>query len=322
MSDIFQHHNFVENITFIWTYYLLYLHLYLLGLFDLENGAILTEKQPSSAIKKGGPCEPIVTWDFFGSNPGVCWLHVLGRSAMFFFFFSVDFWQPKKGTFSALTGEICFLDVSFFIKAWVDCQYSNWKTQQSTYMLATSLAAGWNVLISLTCVLSCLVHCFFLPDSSKRIDNIAVTSLFLYLVIENPEQNTCGGFSENSGTPKSSIFIGFSIINHPFWGSPIFGNTHVKVRYQDGCLGIKATAIARKSSSRLPSNPFHIPMQTDGRRQSPNICHHFAFVIAPRLRHLWAVFCGTHVGWVLLRTEKIEILSILLGRFRISGSRY
>ena len=34
--------------------------------------------------------------------------------------------------------------------------------------------------------------------------------------------------SENKGTPKSSIFIGFSIINHPFWGTPIFGNTHVK----------------------------------------------------------------------------------------------
>ena len=29
------------------------------------------------------------------------------------------------------------------------------------------------------------------------------------------------------GTPKSSILIGFSIINHPFWGTPIFGNTHV-----------------------------------------------------------------------------------------------
>ena len=26
--------------------------------------------------------------------------------------------------------------------------------------------------------------------------------------------------------PKSSILIGFSIINHPFWGTPIFGNTH------------------------------------------------------------------------------------------------
>ena len=28
--------------------------------------------------------------------------------------------------------------------------------------------------------------------------------------------------SKNSGTPKSSILIGFSIINHPFWGTPIF----------------------------------------------------------------------------------------------------
>ena len=34
--------------------------------------------------------------------------------------------------------------------------------------------------------------------------------------------------SKNSGTPKSSILIGFSIINHPFWGTPIFGNTHTK----------------------------------------------------------------------------------------------
>ncbi len=31
--------------------------------------------------------------------------------------------------------------------------------------------------------------------------------------------------SKNRGTPKSSILIGFSIINHPFWGTPIFGNT-------------------------------------------------------------------------------------------------
>ena len=31
------------------------------------------------------------------------------------------------------------------------------------------------------------------------------------------------GVSENNGTPKSSILIGFSIINHPFWGfSPYF----------------------------------------------------------------------------------------------------
>ena len=27
--------------------------------------------------------------------------------------------------------------------------------------------------------------------------------------------------------PKSSILTGFSIINHPFWGTPIFGNTYM-----------------------------------------------------------------------------------------------
>ena len=35
------------------------------------------------------------------------------------------------------------------------------------------------------------------------------------------------GVSKNSGTPKSSILIGFSILNHPFWGTPIFGNIHI-----------------------------------------------------------------------------------------------
>ena len=37
------------------------------------------------------------------------------------------------------------------------------------------------------------------------------------------------GISKNNGTPKSSILIGFSIINHPFWGTPIFGNTHIYI---------------------------------------------------------------------------------------------
>ena len=33
--------------------------------------------------------------------------------------------------------------------------------------------------------------------------------------------------SKNRGTPKSSILIGFSIINHPFWGTLFFGNTPI-----------------------------------------------------------------------------------------------
>jgi len=41
------------------------------------------------------------------------------------------------------------------------------------------------------------------------------------------------GVSENGGTPKSSILIGFSIINHPFWGTPIFGNTQIGPQLQE-----------------------------------------------------------------------------------------
>ena len=40
------------------------------------------------------------------------------------------------------------------------------------------------------------------------------------------EPNPYGRF--RGGTSKSSILLGFSIINHPFWGCfPIFGNTHI-----------------------------------------------------------------------------------------------
>ena len=40
-------------------------------------------------------------------------------------------------------------------------------------------------------------------------------------LIQNQGQDL--GVSKNRGTPKSSILIGFSLINHPFWGfSPYF----------------------------------------------------------------------------------------------------
>ena len=41
------------------------------------------------------------------------------------------------------------------------------------------------------------------------------------------------GVSKNGGTTKSSILIGFSIINHPFWGTLIFGNTHMNNHSND-----------------------------------------------------------------------------------------
>ena len=57
------------------------------------------------------------------------------------------------------------------------------------------------------------------------------------------------GVSKNNGTPKSSISIGFSIINHPFWGTPIFGNTHIQVvpgRAGGGSFKRKKNHIAEK----------------------------------------------------------------------------
>ena len=51
------------------------------------------------------------------------------------------------------------------------------------------------------------------------------------------------GVSKNNGTPKSSILIGFSIINHPFWGIPIFGNTHMIF-----CWRLEKTRLARNQN--------------------------------------------------------------------------
>ena len=47
------------------------------------------------------------------------------------------------------------------------------------------------------------------------------------------QQATKMGVSKNSGTPKSSILIGLSIVNHPFWGTvPLFLETSKSNQYK------------------------------------------------------------------------------------------
>ena len=46
------------------------------------------------------------------------------------------------------------------------------------------------------------------------------------------------GISNNRGTPKSSILIWFSTINHPFSGTPIFGNIHIYIYTSEIILNI------------------------------------------------------------------------------------
>ena len=49
------------------------------------------------------------------------------------------------------------------------------------------------------------------------------------------------GVSKNNGTPKSSILMGFSIINHPFSGTPIFGNTHMLLFRKEPTIYIQSS---------------------------------------------------------------------------------
>ena len=68
--------------------------------------------------------------------------------------------------------------------------------------------------------------------------------------------------SENSGTPKSSILIGFSIINHPFWGpTPIFGNTFM---VRDGTCRTWLWSFSK--------SPPRSPLQRGDRILPPSAC--------------------------------------------------
>ena len=57
------------------------------------------------------------------------------------------------------------------------------------------------------------------------------------------------GVSKNSGTPISSILIGFSIMNHPFWGTTIFGNIQVFQDWFDWFLRPSTTFATGAASS-------------------------------------------------------------------------
>ena len=68
------------------------------------------------------------------------------------------------------------------------------------------------VTFPLTCPQDTFQRCVFLFQRWEK-DDKCRSSLW------------CMDVSKNSGTPKSSILIGFSIINHPFWGVSLFLET-------------------------------------------------------------------------------------------------
>ena len=69
--------------------------------------------------------------------------------------------------------------------------------------------------------------------------------------------------SKIRGTPKSSILKEFSIINHPFWDTTIFGNTymahHYEVREQTNPLAIKNRWGHHRPQAKPLKNPLLRP---------------------------------------------------------------
>ena len=60
--------------------------------------------------------------------------------------------------------------------------------------------------------------------------------------------------SENSGTPKSSILIGFSIINHPFWGVSLFLETPKWLRNTVSWWKLSATTVFPEATNLCEVN--------------------------------------------------------------------
>ena len=80
-------------------------------------------------------------------------------------------------------------------------------------------------MLDLTCIV-CVLRPFRLADqwSVQQLSDIIIMQLMGYDSKHKIWKSTSSiwMFPKNSGTPKSAILIGFSIINHPFWDTPYF----------------------------------------------------------------------------------------------------
>ena len=107
-------------------------------------------------------------------------------------------------------------------------------------------------------LVGCTSDCTHTPFQYQRLQTVLLLThspptepcwVIEFLLFPAKQKKTDLDVSENSGTPKSSILIGFSITNHPFWGSPSFGITHLKEI--DG-LGWLWKDVAEKFTSESP----------------------------------------------------------------------
>ena len=102
----------------------------------------------------------------------------------------------------------------------------------------------------LTATASCLVMCSVSSFPLTSHNQVNFEKSYAKPILQPQKEVIHMGVSTNGGTPKSSILMGFSIIDHPFWGIPIYGNPHVL-----SCIRTSTTRVIRCVLNRQHSAP-------------------------------------------------------------------
>ncbi len=101
------------------------------------------------------------------------------------------------------------------------CQW--WQYAWKLKMFSFS-RGDWNLLLSITWRIFSWLFFAGAPLTMKKLAPISIQAFKRLAVFHG----TIWMFPKlEVGRPNHPILIGFSIINHPFWGTPIFGNTHL-----------------------------------------------------------------------------------------------
>ena len=92
------------------------------------------------------------------------------------------------------------------------------------------------------------------------------------------------GISKKNGTPKSSILIGFSIINHPFWGPgyPYFWkhpNLYISAKHptslgdsQVQLVSLRTRKVRARTEVQLGANRIAMMLEAMGNGEYDDLC--------------------------------------------------
>ena len=87
--------------------------------------------------------------------------------------------------------------------------------------------------------------------------------------------------------PKSSILIGFSIINHPFWGTTILGNTHLEITtFPSLCWNIHHILHSKATAVDLPDKHYKPRLSRHGQRHMFQVYHQGIVAVQQNIERL------------------------------------